>query len=135
MNKQDGLVVLDVYFDGGTRHGSFIIIEDGVLKKKQEYDMIGTPDSNQGEFTVLLRALRRIHADYAPEKVAIHLYGDSEILRVSVGNFVAGSWQGKQPEKEVLQYLRDRIRERLEKFFAWSYKRVSRKKIESILGH
>lgn len=129
------MVVLEVYFDGGTKHGSFIIIENGMLVKKQTYDMIGTPDSNQGEFTVLLRALRRIHADYKPEETAIHIYGDSEILRVSVGNYVDGKWQGKQPEAEVLQYLRDRIRERLEKFFAWSYKRVSRRKIESILGH
>jgi ribonuclease HI len=129
------MVVLDVYFDGGTKHGSFIIIENGMLVKKVTYDMIGTPDSNQGEFTVLLRALRRIHADYKPEETAVHLYGDSELLRMCVGSLTAGKWQGKQTNKEVLDYLRDRIRERLEKFFAWSYKRVSRKKIESILGH
>jgi ribonuclease HI len=135
MTKQNELTVLDVYFDGGTVHGSFIIIENGMLVKRLKYDMIGTPDSNQGEFTVLLRALRRIHADYHPEHTAIHLYGDNELLRQSVGAYVAEKWQGKQPEQEVLQYLRDRIRERLEKFFAWSYKRVSRKKIESILGH
>jgi ribonuclease HI len=135
MHKQNELTVLDVYFDGGTRHGSFVIIENGMMVKKMTYDMTGTPDSNQGEFTVLLRALRRIHADYQPEHTAIHLFGDNELLRQSVGNFVAGSWQGKQPDKEVLQYLRDRIRERLEKFFAWSYKRVSRKKIEFVLGH
>jgi len=131
---------LHLYFDGGTIHGSFKLYDDRVdeaaLIHHQAYEMDGIADSNQAEFTVLLRALRwaTVHVDTHPQSF-LKLYGDCRTVHTIVGKHVNGQWKGEISTREVYNYLAAQIRTRLEMFGGHKYTNVTRATIKQILGH
>lgn len=131
---------LHLYFDGGTLHGSFMIYQDLIDPKTlihhQTYEMEGVADSNQAEFTVLLRALRWATI-YIPDhpKCFLKIYGDCRTVHVTVGKKVDGHWKGEISTREPYNYLAAQIRVRLDMFGGHKYTNVERARIKEILGH
>lgn len=131
---------LYLYFDGGTIHGSFKLFYDRVspdtLIEHRAYNMTGIKDSNQAEFTVLLRALRYLQAEYpAIERTSLTIYGDNALVHKMVGQFVDNRWVGAEGTNKEYAYLTELIRARLEKFAHIDYVRVKRQMIAAVLGH
>jgi hypothetical protein len=131
---------IHLYFDGGTLHGSFKvfldIVDEGKLVYYQRYDMEGIGDSNQAEFTVLLRALRRILILYDnPEDFYVKIYGDNSLVPKMIGRKTTGIWNGELSSVEVFTYLTGVIREKLDRFGGFEYNKVKRPTIVQMLGH
>lgn len=124
---------IHLYFDGGTVHGSFKVYYDSIkeecLRHHQVYEMDGIGDSNQAEFTVLLRALRWLHIN-TPDisKVFLKVYGDCSTVHTTIT-------KNQVSTREVYNYLAERIRERLTGFGGYKYTRVNRVIIKEMLGH
>jgi hypothetical protein len=133
------------YFDGGMQHGSYLIFVDNISPKTilyhHKFDMDGIADSNQAEFTMLLRMLRRLHIHYATpdteplSNLFIDIYGDNTLVPKMVGKRVDGIWKGELHTNADFTYLTERIRERLEAFKGFHYYTVKRKEIVAKLGH
>ena len=131
---------IHLYFDGGTVHGSFKVFVDFVdesqLVYHQKYDMDGIGDSNQAEFTVLLRGLRRLLTLYDnPEDFFVKIYGDNSLVPKMVGRKTSGIWNGELSSIEAFTYLTGVIREKLDKFGGFEYNKVKRPTIVNMLGH
>jgi hypothetical protein len=131
---------IHLYFDGGTLHGSFKVFVDFVdesqLVYHQKYDMDGIGDSNQAEFTVLLRGLRRLLVLYDnPEDFFVKIYGDNSLVPKMVGRKTNGLWNGELSSVETFTYLTGVIREKLDRFGGFEYNRVKRPTIVNMLGH
>ena len=131
---------IHIYFDGGTLHGSFKIFADFVDESRliyyQRYDMDGIGDSNQAEFTVLLRALRRLLIMYDnPEQYYVKIYGDNSLVPKMIGRKKEGIWNGELSSVEVFTYLTGVIREKLDRFGGFEYNKVKRPTIVQMLGH
>jgi hypothetical protein len=131
---------IHLYFDGGTVHGSFKVFVDFVdesqLVYHQKYDMDGIGDSNQAEFTVLLRGLRRLLVLYDnPEDFFVKIYGDNSLVPKMVGRKTNGLWNGELSSIETFTYLTGVIREKLDRFGGFEYNRVKRPTIVNMLGH
>lgn len=128
------------YFDGGTQHGSYVIYVDNVSPKTilyhHKFDMDGIGDSNQGEFTMLLRMLRRLHIHYEDTSdIYLDIYGDNTLVPKMIGKRVDGNWKGELHTNEAFTYLTGKIRERLERFKGFHCYTVKRKEIAARLGH
>jgi len=131
---------IHLYFDGGTLHGSFKVFVDFVdesqLVYHQKYDMDGIGDSNQAEFTVLLRGLRRLLVLYDnPEDFFVKIYGDNSLVPKMVGRKTNDLWNGELSSIETFTYLTGVIREKLDRFGGFEYNRVKRPTIVNMLGH
>lgn len=131
---------IHLYFDGGTLHGSFKVFVDFVdesqLVYHQKYDMDGIGDSNQAEFTVLLRGLRRLLVLYDnPEDFFVKVYGDNSLVPKMIGRKTNGLWNGELSSVETFTYLTGVIREKLDRFGGFEYNRVKRPTIVNMLGH
>jgi hypothetical protein len=131
---------IHLYFDGGTVHGSFKVFVDFVdesqLVYHQKYDMDGIGDSNQAEFTVLLRALRRLLTLYDnPQDFFVKIYGDNSLVPKMVGRKTSGIWNGELSSIETFTYLTGVIREKLDRFGGFEYNKVKRPTIVNMLGH
>ncbi len=131
---------IHLYFDGGTVHGSFKVFVDFVdesqLVYHQKYDMDGIGDSNQAEFTVLLRALRRLLMLYDnPQDFFVKIYGDNSLVPKMVGRKTSGIWNGELSSVETFTYLTGVIREKLDRFGGFEYNKVKRPTIVHMLGH
>jgi hypothetical protein len=131
---------IHLYFDGGTIHGSFKVFVDFVdesqLVYHQKYDMDGIGDSNQAEFTVLLRGLRRLLTLYDnPQDFFVKIYGDNSLVPKMVGRKTSGIWNGELSSIETFTYLTGVIREKLDRFGGFEYNRVKRPTIVHMLGH
>jgi len=131
---------IHLYFDGGTLHGSFKVFVDFVdesqLVYHQKYDMDGIADSNQAEFTVLLRGLRRLLVLYDnPEDFFVKIYGDNSLVPKMIGRKTHDIWNGELSSVEVFTYLTGVIREKLDRFGGFEYNRVKRPTIVNMLGH
>lgn len=131
---------IHLYFDGGTLHGSFKVFVDFVdesqLVYHQKYDMDGIGDSNQAEFTVLLRGLRRLLVLYDnPEDFFVKIYGDNSLVPKMIGRKTNGLWNGELSSVETFTYLTGVIREKLDRFGGFEYNRVKRPTIVNMLGH
>lgn len=131
---------IHLYFDGGTVHGSFKVFVDFVdesqLVYHQKYDMDGIGDSNQAEFTVLLRGLRRLLTLYDnPQDFFVKIYGDNSLVPKMVGRKTSGIWNGELSSVETFTYLTGVIREKLDRFGGFEYNKVKRPTIVHMLGH
>jgi hypothetical protein len=131
---------IHLYFDGGTVHGSFKVFVDFVdesqLVYHQKYDMDGIGDSNQAEFTVLLRGLRRLLTLYDnPQDFFVKIYGDNSLVPKMVGRKTSGIWNGELSSVETFTYLTGVIREKLDRFGGFEYNKVKRPTIVNMLGH
>jgi hypothetical protein len=131
---------IHLYFDGGTLHGSFKVFVDFVdesqLVYHQKYDMDGIGDSNQAEFTVLLRGLRRLLVLYNnPEDFFVKIYGDNSLVPKMIGRKTHDIWNGELSSIETFSYLTGVIREKLDRFGGFEYNRVKRPTIVNMLGH
>jgi len=131
---------IHLYFDGGTVHGSFKVFVDFVdesqLVYHQKYDMDGIGDSNQAEFTVLLRGLRRLLTLYDnPQDFYVKIYGDNSLVPKMVGRKTSGIWNGELSSIETFTYLTGVIREKLDRFGGFEYNKVKRPTIVNMLGH
>jgi hypothetical protein len=131
---------IHLYFDGGTVHGSFKVFVDFVdesqLVYHQKYDMDGIGDSNQAEFTVLLRGLRRLLTLYDnPQDFYVKIYGDNSLVPKMVGRKTSGIWNGELSSIETFTYLTGVIREKLDRFGGFEYNKVKRPTIVHMLGH
>jgi hypothetical protein len=131
---------IHLYFDGGTVHGSFKVFVDFVdesqLVYHQKYDMDGIGDSNQAEFTVLLRGLRRLLTLYDnPQDFFVKIYGDNSLVPKMVGRKTSGIWNGELSSVETFTYLTGVIREKLDRFGGFEYNKVKRPTIFNMLGH
>jgi hypothetical protein len=131
---------IHLYFDGGTLHGSFKVFVDFVdesqLVYHQKYDMDGIADSNQAEFTVLLRGLRRLLVLYDnPKDFFVKIYGDNSLVPKMIGRKTHDIWNGELSSVEVFTYLTGVIREKLDRFGGFEYNRVKRPTIVNMLGH
>jgi hypothetical protein len=131
---------IHLYFDGGTIHGSFKVFVDFVdesqLVYHQKYDMDGIGDSNQAEFTVLLRGLRRLLTLYDnPQDFYVKIYGDNSLVPKMVGRKTSGIWTGELSSIETFTYLTGVIREKLDRFGGFEYNKVNRPTIVNMLGH
>ena len=131
---------IHLYFDGGTLHGSFKVFVDFVdesqLVYHQKYDMDGIGDSNQAEFTVLLRGLRRLLVLYNnPEDFFVKIYGDNSLVPKMIGRKTHDIWNGELSSIETFTYLTGVIREKLDRFGGFEYNRVKRPTIVNMLGH
>jgi hypothetical protein len=131
---------IHLYFDGGTIHGSFKVFVDFVdesqLVYHQKYDMDGIGDSNQAEFTVLLRGLRRLLTLYDnPQDFYVKIYGDNSLVPKMVGRKTSGIWNGELSSIETFTYLTGVIREKLDRFGGFEYNKVKRPTIVNMLGH
>ncbi len=131
---------IHLYFDGGTVHGSFKVFVDFVdesqLVYHQKYDMDGIGDSNQAEFTVLLRGLRRLLTLYDnPQDFYVKIYGDNSLVPKMVGRKTSGIWNGELSSVETFTYLTGVIREKLDRFGGFEYNKVKRPTIVNMLGH
>jgi len=131
---------IHLYFDGGTLHGSFKVFVDFVdesqLVYHQKYDMDGIADSNQAEFTVLLRGLRRLLVLYNnPEDFFVKIYGDNSLVPKMIGRKTHDIWNGELSSIETFTYLTGVIREKLDRFGGFEYNRVKRPTIVNMLGH
>ncbi len=131
---------IHLYFDGGTVHGSFKVFVDFVdesqLVYHQKYDMDGIGDSNQAEFTVLLRGLRRLLTLYDnPQDFYVKIYGDNSLVPKMVGRKTSGIWNGELSSVETFTYLTGVIREKLDRFGGFEYNKVKRPTIVHMLGH
>jgi hypothetical protein len=131
---------IHLYFDGGTVHGSFKVFVDFVdesqLVYHQQYDMDGVGDSNQAEFTVLLRALRRLLMLYDnPQDFFVKIYGDNSLVPKMIGRKTSGLWNGELSSVETFTYLTGVIREKLDRFGGFEYNKVKRATIVHMLGH
>jgi hypothetical protein len=129
-----------LYFDGGTIHGSFKLFHGRVspetMIEHRTYNMTGIKDSNQAEFTVLLRALRYIVAEYPSlSKTSLTIYGDNALVHKMVGERTPTGWVGAEGTNKDYGYLTELIRSRLENFETVTYIRVKRQHIALILGH
>lgn len=134
------MTTLHLYFDGGKQRGSYMIFKDVIdpahLLYHHKFDMDGIADSNQGEFTMLLRALRRIHIHQEDTSdVFLVIYGDNTLVPRTVGKKQDGKWVNVVHTEEVFNYLAGRIQERLDRFKGFRYNTVKRKEIVAKLGH
>ena len=102
----------------------------------QKYDMDGIGDSNQAEFTVLLRGLRRLLTLYDnPQDFYVKIYGDNSLVPKMVGRKTSGIWNGELSSIETFTYLTGVIREKLDRFGGFEYNKVKRPTIVNMLGH
>jgi hypothetical protein len=131
---------LYLYFDGGTIHGSFKlfidIVDESNLVYYQRYEMEGIGDSNQAEFTVLLRGLRRALILYdEPQNLFLKIYGDNSLVPKMIGKKREQLWNGELSSVETFTYLTGVIREKLDRFGGFEYNKVKRPTIVQMLGH
>lgn len=131
---------LHIYFDGGTIHGSFKVFEEQVspesLIEHRVYNMTGIADSNQAEFTVLLRALRWICWAYPDQaECYLYIYGDNALVKNMIGKKTENIWKGELSTQPDFTFLTKTIRERLDRFAGFEYQRLRRQLIIKMLGH
>lgn len=133
------MTTLYLYFDGGTIHGSFMVFKNSVNKESllehRVYDMDGIDDSNQAEFTVLLRSIRWIQQEYKTEDYQIVIYGDNALVHKTVTMGLKDKTFTDAIQNREYRHLADNIIQRLGQFKQVEYLRVKRQIIAKMLGH